>query len=71
MSRQREVAKFFAGAFTYDAVMHLMLALSDVLPLTFLHVITLTPGLNAAALIAAAAIALALAYYGWMPPRRR
>lgn len=69
--RQREVAKFFAGAFAYDAVMHLMLALSDVLPLTFLRVVTLTPGLNAAALIAAAAMALSLAYYGWLQPRRR
>ena len=69
--RQREAAKFFAGAFAYDAVMHLMLALSDVLPLTFLRVITLTRGLNVAAMIAAAAIALSLAYYGWMQPRRR
>lgn len=46
-----------------------MLALSDV-PLTILRAITLAPGLNVAATIAAAGLTLSLAYCGWVQPWR-
>lgn len=67
--RQREVAKFFAGAFAYDAIVHVTLAVSGVLPLKLLGV-TVTPVMNVLLMIAAASVSLFLAYHGWIKPER-
>lgn len=67
--RQRETAKFFAGAFAYDAIMHLILFLSDALPLRLLGVLV-TPLMNIVLMVAAVGIALLLAYHAWIKPPR-
>lgn len=62
--KTRELAKFFAGAFTWDTVTHLAHYISDATPYTLLGV-TVTPAMNAAGMYVAGAIAVLLAWYGW------
>ena len=62
--KAKEPAKFFAGAFTWDAIIHLAHYLSNAVPYTLLGV-TVTPAMNAAGIFVAGSIAFVLAWYGW------
>ena len=68
--KRKEFAKFFAGAFTWDAITHLAHYLSGAVPYTLLGV-TVTPAMNAAGMYVAGAIALVLGIYAWRSSGRR
>lgn len=61
---RKEVAKFASGLTAWEAVVHLALGLSGVLPLTIFG-ITITPELNTIQVIVPGTISIALAYYAW------
>lgn len=65
--RRREVAKFASGMFAWETLGHAALAISNELPIK-LFGFTLTPGLNAAVVVIAGTLTVALAYYGWRQP---
>lgn len=64
MNGKREVAKFFAGATAWEAVGHLMLAFSGLLPLTVWGV-TVTATFNTIWILVVAAASILLAWYAW------
>lgn len=64
-NRKKELAKFFAGAAAYDALVHWVLGLSDVLPLK-LRGVTLTRTLNRVAMVVWPILASLLVYYAWI-----
>ena len=70
MNRKKEVAKFFAGAVAWEAVGHVMLAFSGLLPMKIWG-ITVSPVANAVWIVIAAAGAILLAWYAWAKSERR
>lgn len=62
---KKEVAKFFSGLTAWEAVVHLSLAFSGLLPMTWFGFITLTPTLNTIQIFVPAIISVLLAYYAW------
>lgn len=64
MNFKREVAKFFSGVATHEAVSHAVLSGSGLLPLKVFGV-TVTPGYNAGIIIMWGIISIALVYYAW------
>ncbi|HAU99092.1 MAG: hypothetical protein UX85_C0009G0018 [Candidatus Beckwithbacteria bacterium GW2011_GWB1_47_15] len=62
--RSKEIAKFFSGLTAWEAVVHLALGLSGVLPLT-LFGFTLTPTINTVQIIIPATVSILLGYYAW------
>ena len=64
MNHRKEVAKFFAGAAAWEAVAHVIVAFSGLLPLTIWG-ITLTHTFNTIWIVVVAAISILLAWYAW------
>lgn len=63
-NRKREFAKFSSGAAASDALGHMTLAFSDLLPIHALR-ISLTPKLNFFQIAIPGNASLLLRYYGW------
>lgn len=61
----KEIAKFLSGVAAWEAIVHLALAFSGLLPITTFGIITLTPTINAIQIIVSAVISVLLAYYAW------
>lgn len=61
----KELAKFISGLAAWEAVVHLSLAMSGVLPIKWFGVITLTPTINTIQIFVPAFISILLAYYAW------
>ena len=65
MVNWKEVAKFFSGVMAFNAIKHLVFALSGMIPMPWFG-FTLTPTINTISIIISAIISFALAYYAWM-----
>lgn len=70
MNANKEVAKFFSGVSAWEAVGHSLLAFSNDFPLTVFG-ITITPTINALAIVVAAPLSIFLAWYAWGTGERR
>ena len=64
MVDRKELAKFASGITAWEAIVHLALGLSNVLPLT-LFGITITPSMNTIQIIVPGAVSIILAHYAW------
>ena len=64
MNTKKEIAKFAAGAAAWEALGHLLLAFTGLLPLTVWG-ITLTPTFNSVWVVIVAAVSILLAWYAW------
>ena len=61
----KEIAKFLSGVAAWEAIVHLALAFSGLLPITSFGIFTLTPTINAIQIIVSAVISVLLAHYAW------
>lgn len=64
MIAKREIAKFASGAACWEAIGHLMLATSDLLPLTVWGV-TVTATMNVFWIVLMFVLSALLAHFGW------
>ena len=62
----KEVLKFAAGLTFWEAIVHLSLGLSGVLPITWFGLFTLTPTINTIQIIVSVAVSAILIYYAWI-----
>jgi len=64
MSKNREIAKFFAGFVSFHGVMHAALLMEDNPPLELFGIVH-TPVVNTLAVIFSVVLAVVLGWYGW------
>lgn len=64
MIAKKEISKFAAGAAAWEAIGHLFLAFSGLLPLTVFG-ITLTAMFNAVWVVIIASVSMLLIWYAW------
>lgn len=64
MMNKKEVAKFLAGAFVWETVVHIAIGANHLAPITVFG-FTITPELNTPLIIAPAITAIFLIYYAW------
>ncbi len=67
MKRQnlKEIAKFLSGLTAWEALVHLSIQLSDILPIKFFG-INITTNVNAIQIIVPATISILLASFAWI-----
>jgi hypothetical protein len=61
----KEMAKFLSGVAAWEAIVHLALAFSGLLPISWFGIITLTQTTNAIPIVVSASVSILLAYYAW------
>ncbi len=61
---KKEIAKFLAGAFAWETMVHIAIGVNGLAPITIFG-FTVTPQLNTPLIIFPAVICIVLVYYAW------
>ncbi len=61
---KKEIAKFFAGGFTWETIVHVAIGVNGLTPITIFG-FTITPELNNILIVFPAVITIFLVYYAW------
>lgn len=61
---KKDIAKFFAGAFMWETIVHIAIGVNNLAPITVFG-FTITPELNTPLIIFPAVVTVFLVYYAW------